>query len=1104
MLLLILFSGTCFSQEICDNGIDDDGDGNVDLNDAECLCATTNISSIIPNASFEDFSICPSNFGELQLCTGWDQVTDASTDYLNTCGYVATAVPDIGLVPFPDGQGIVGGYIHTIYREYIGRCLTNPLTPGTIYQLTFDIAALPINAGNQSACTHPGITYDPINITLYGSSNCQNLPVATWLNPNDTDSSWEILGYAYYNPAAKWGKLTITFTPDTTIQAVMIGSPETLSDSYAIDTSIDNFCSPYFLYDNLILNEAAVFGVNIEAAGNYCTGNLTLTAVAAVPLSSTATYQWYLEGVAITAATSASYIVPPNSTGLYTVKVSNGGNCYISIPYTVTNIMQGPDFSITPPTCYINGTISISTAADLYSFDNGVTWVTNPVKNNLPPGNYFIKVRYNSGCLSGASAVVLETPAYLPSPLFNVTDATCGPTGTITITSPGTQFSFDGGATWTVDNTLTQVNGGDYNIMIKDSAGCASFPATAHVGQQFLPNPTNNIINPTCGNNGSITITTGAAEYSFDGGITWQNTPTLSGIGPGTYPISIKDSAGCISDPMNVFLMQYLPGPAYTIIPPGCTNNGSITITTTPALSYSFDAGVTWTSNPTLSGLGAGVYSIAFKYPGNCISTIVNVTLYQTVLQFYPQYQMIAEGCEPGSITITTAGDQYSFDSGATWQSSPQLTGLSSGNYGLAVKDLAGCSSFIKSVNLPYIPGSLADPDYQTTPDNCSGNGSITITTIASSYSFDGGINWSASNISPPLAAGNYSIQIRNTTGCVSGIVPVIINTSAVPAPAPLEFVYCQYEAASALNVPGNQLLWYNSSFGGLGSSTSPTPSTASVGTSTYYVSQTISNCESTRSAITVRVLPRPAPPVLGSISEYCEDSETVALSAMGANLLWYSNITGGLGSSLAPIPSSEVSGTFTWFVSQTIDGCESERAAVTVIIKPTPLAPDTTLNIYYHLNDTALPLAASGIALNWYDSQFVLLNQPPLPNTQFSGIITYYVSQSIEGCEGPLAKIIVEILPLYQTIEYPHFFSPNNDGYNDFWNLFPLRNNANANTFIFDRYGKLLKQISVHGKGWDGTYNGYNLPASDYWFLVEYTEFGIQKEFRAHFSLIR
>ena len=67
-------------------------------------------------------------------------------------------------------------------------------------------------------------------------------------------------------------------------------------------------------------------------------------------------------------------------------------------------------------------------------------------------------------------------------------------------------------------------------------------------------------------------------------------------------------------------------------------------------------------------------------------------------------------------------------------------------------------------------------------------------------------------------------------------------------------------------------------------------------------------------------------------------------------------------------------------------------------------------------------------------------------------------------------------------------------------------RNNLeNWSISIFDRYGKLLKQLSTTGKGWDGTYNGYLLPSTDYWFKIEFPNLKSEwKEFKSHFSLKR
>ncbi|WP_445452351.1 T9SS type B sorting domain-containing protein [Flavobacterium sp. 25HG05S-40] len=92
------------------------------------------------------------------------------------------------------------------------------------------------------------------------------------------------------------------------------------------------------------------------------------------------------------------------------------------------------------------------------------------------------------------------------------------------------------------------------------------------------------------------------------------------------------------------------------------------------------------------------------------------------------------------------------------------------------------------------------------------------------------------------------------------------------------------------------------------------------------------------------------------------------------------------------------------------------------------------------------------------------------------------------------------------QTIDYPHYFTPNGDGFNDTWFIRGLQDQPGATIYIFDRYGKLLKQISAAGIGWDGTYNGHLLPSDDYWFTVDYIEPGTSalRQFKAHFTLKR
>jgi len=68
------------------------------------------------------------------------------------------------------------------------------------------------------------------------------------------------------------------------------------------------------------------------------------------------------------------------------------------------------------------------------------------------------------------------------------------------------------------------------------------------------------------------------------------------------------------------------------------------------------------------------------------------------------------------------------------------------------------------------------------------------------------------------------------------------------------------------------------------------------------------------------------------------------------------------------------------------------------------------------------------------------------------------------------------------------------------------LENQPTSTIYIYDRYGKLLKQISSKNLGWDGTYLGSPVPSSDYWFTIEYIEplTTDPKVFKSHFSLKR
>ncbi len=110
--------------------------------------------------------------------------------------------------------------------------------------------------------------------------------------------------------------------------------------------------------------------------------------------------------------------------------------------------------------------------------------------------------------------------------------------------------------------------------------------------------------------------------------------------------------------------------------------------------------------------------------------------------------------------------------------------------------------------------------------------------------------------------------------------------------------------------------------------------------------------------------------------------------------------------------------------------------------------------------------------------------------NNILGGIYTVYVRDNL-GCGSDSREVVI--------IDYPKYFTPNNDGVNDTWKIKGLLDYPNAEIRIYDRYGKFLKQISPQSNGWDGTFNGNKMLSSDYWFTVKLNK---EKEFKGHFSL--
>ena len=270
--------------EICDNAIDDDGDGLIDLNDPDCDCPIDLPSSLIPNPSFEERTGCPSNEGQLELAVAWSQASDATTDYMNTCGFLTH--PVIGEqppLPMPDGEGCIGFRngkpSSPNFKESTGACLLSPLKAGTQYTINMWV-------GFGSANTSP-----EFELVIYGADGC-NVPGVLPYAPGNPNigcplnvPGYERLGATSLDGVNEWVNTDITFIPSRDLDVIVIG-PNCESNAF----------NHYYYFDNLIIQESAAFGEPPSITGHPCMNNVSLD----IPENFLGdNLQWYKDGIAI-------------------------------------------------------------------------------------------------------------------------------------------------------------------------------------------------------------------------------------------------------------------------------------------------------------------------------------------------------------------------------------------------------------------------------------------------------------------------------------------------------------------------------------------------------------------------------------------------------------------------------------------------------------------------------------------------------------------------------------------------------------------------------------------------------------------------------------
>lgn len=791
------------------------------------------------------------------------------------------------------------------------------------------------------------------------------------------------------------------------------------------------------------------------------------------PLSATpttgATLNWFRNGTALPGAPTPS--TGQSGTTVYTVSQTlngcTGGSATITV--TVNNRPVAP--SVTSPQSACQGDTPRPLTATLTDGGTSLNWYTTPTGGvgasvaPVPPtsttGTTNFYVSQSQGSCESARATlefrVIGKPdaptATPPAPfcqgasparltatasagatlLWYGTNATGG-TPSFAAPVPNNQTS----ATYYVSQAIGSCESARTLISVTVVASPANPAVTTPA--PFCAGATAPVLSATADAGNTLQWWGTAAS----GGAPSPNPPAVDNQTSATYYVSQVTPQGCSSGRQGIVVtVTPTPGaPTNLAQAPFCLGGSSRSLTATAApgatLTWFDTNGAALPSAPTppTSATGSFTYQVSQTLNG-CPGPKANVVVTVNPIPAGPTAPTPAPFCQNAPVGPLTATGQnllwYSTNAtgGTGSANAPVPNNQTSATYYVS-QTVNGCESARTPISVTVI-AQPAKPTAATPAAVCSGDA---VGTLSATPDAGNTLRWYGTAASggtpspnPPVvsntATATYYVSQVTPQGCESdrlGITQTIKAHPAGPAVAGGPIIFCQNRSAQPLTataVPGATLTWYGTSVtGGTGSSAAPTPPTNTVGPSTYYVSQTVNGCESaTRSAITVQVNAIPTAPAFTAPAPYCQGTPPSALMASGTQLRWYGTDSTSAGSGNATVPATNAVGTFNYYVTQTVNGCESNKQAIPVRIKPTPTAPGTSA-LAFCQNTPAPVLTASLVTnatANWYGtspSSGTASGAPPSVDNTTVGTTTYYVSQSLDGCEGPRAGLSVRVKP--------------------------------------------------------------------------------------------
>lgn len=505
-----------------------------------------------------------------------------------------------------------------------------------------------------------------------------------------------------------------------------------------------------------------------------CSGSVSLT-VSGSP--GPFTYNWSNGAAGSSAANLCS--------GVITVSVTdNTTNCVTIESYTITENpqIQAGLPNVTQPSCGLcNGAANLNVfgGSPAYSY----TWSTGdtgPNVSNLCAGLYQVNVIDAVGC-QVTQTIIINNSNGIAGETFSVQGLPCAGTcdGSATVAAVGGNGNIT--YTWLSPSVngpvVNNLCAGDYFVQMQDEQGCLR---TASVSVQAITTLTLSyaVTEPGCG------LTNGAVEILISGGtpsyaINWQpvanTTETLSGIGQGTYTVTVTESGPNACSLTEVINVSNLNGPLVSATQTdvacfgACSGAISANASGTAApFSYNWSIGG---NTPDITNLCPGLINLSVTDANNCV-TISTYTISENPALTSGAPQITEPGCNQcnGLATVNVFGGTLPYNIAWSNGGNGASTGsLCAGLYQILVTDALGCQS-TQNVVINN-PTGVTDDVFVTQDEVCGGtcNGSMTVTAIGGTQPIT--YNWIHPAVTGPvltnLCPGDYFVQMTDATGCI-------------------------------------------------------------------------------------------------------------------------------------------------------------------------------------------------------------------------------------------------------------------------------------------------------------------------------------------------